>query len=61
MQGQQAMRPIGVELQESPICFNPLDARLNFGNLIYLFIIGFIYRPHMLTPQSGGQVRESGA
>ena len=27
---------------------------------IYLFIIGFIYRPHVLTPQSGRKVRESG-
>ena len=27
---------------------------------IYLFIIEFIYRPNMLTPQSGRQVRESG-
>ena len=28
--------------------------------LIYLFVIGFIYRPHVLTPQSSRQVYESG-
>ena len=27
---------------------------------IYLFIIGFTYRLHVLTPRSGQQVRESG-
>ena len=27
---------------------------------IYLFIIGFIYRPYVLTPRCGRQVRESG-
>ena len=31
--------------------------------LFYLFIylvMGFIYRPHVLTPESGRQIRESG-
>ena len=27
---------------------------------IYLFIIGFMYRSHVLTPRSGRQERESG-
>ena len=29
--------------------------------LFYLFIIGFIYRPYVLTHRSGRQIRESGA
>ena len=32
----------------------------NILTFFYLFIIGFIYRPYMLTPRSGRQVRESG-
>ena len=27
----------------------------------FILFIGFIYRPHVLTPRSGRQVRESGA
>ena len=41
-------------------CYNIISSILITIVFIYLIIIEFIYRPHVLTPQSSRQVCESG-
>ena len=51
---------VGNLVHRLSVGFYTVQRRFYLLYLFVLFFIGFIYRPHVLIPRSGRQVRESG-